>query len=172
MANLKDEVLRKAKCKPLVTFRFTGDIFFIWTHSKDELTDFTNLFNSHDESIKIDYNINETSVRHNLQSCRFPHHNVLDTKVIFKETNTHELLHKKSFLPKHTFEEIVKSQLIRFLTICNNMEDIREATSILFKLLREKLHFLGRFLTQIKAKQNYWEIIGSQASLMTPFELL
>ena len=59
--------------------------------------------------------------------------NVLDTKVYFKETNTHELPHKKYFNPKRTFQGILKLQLIRFLTICNNMEDFHEATSILFK---------------------------------------
>ena len=34
MANLDDEVLRNAKCKPLDMFRFIDDIFFVWTHSK------------------------------------------------------------------------------------------------------------------------------------------
>ena len=69
----------------------------------------------------------------------------------------HELLHEKSFHPKHTFESILKPQLIRFLTICNNMEDFLEATSILFKVLRDKRHYSGRFLRQVKARflRNY-----------------
>ena len=62
MANVEDEVPRKAKCKPLAMFRFIDDIFFIWNHSRDELTEFINQLNSHDNSIKIDCNINETSV--------------------------------------------------------------------------------------------------------------
>ena len=158
MANLGDEVLRKAKCKPLAMFRFIDDIFFIWNHSRDELI---NLFNSHDDSIKIDCNINETSVDFLdvtiFKGSGFSNHNILDTKVFFTETDTHELLHKKSFHPKHTFEGILKSQLIRFLTICNNMEDFHEATSILFKVLREKRHYSGRFLRQVKARflRNY-----------------
>ena len=49
------KVLSKAKCKPLVVVRFIDDIIFIWTHSKDELTEFINLFNSHEESIKRDW---------------------------------------------------------------------------------------------------------------------
>ena len=159
MANLEDEVLRKAKCKPLAMFRFIDDIFFIWNHSRDELTEFINLCNTHDNSIKIDCNINETSVDFLdvtiFKGSGFSNHNILDTK--FKETDTHELLHKKSFHPKHTFEGILKSQLIRFLTICNNKEDFHEATSILFKVLREKRHYSGRFLRQIKARflRNY-----------------
>ena len=57
-----------------------------------------------------------------------------------------------SLFIRNTFEGILKSQLIRFLTICNNMEDFYEATSILFKVLCEKLRYPGRFLRQIKAK--------------------
>ena len=68
-------------------FRFIDDIFFIWTHSKDELTDFIKLFNRHDESIKIDCDINETSVDFFgvtfFNGCIFSHHNVLDTNVYF-----------------------------------------------------------------------------------------
>ena len=33
----------------------------------------------------------------------------LDTKVFFKPTDTHELLHKKSYHPPHTFKGIIKS---------------------------------------------------------------
>ena len=96
MANLEDEVLHKAKCKPLAMFRFIDDIFFIWNHSMDELTGFINLFNTHDNSIKIDCNINETSVDFLdvtiFKGSGFSNHNILDTKVYFKETDTHELL--------------------------------------------------------------------------------
>ena len=107
-------------------FRCIDDIFFIWIHSMDELTEFINLFNTHDNSIKIDCNINETSVDFLdvtiFKGSGFSNHDILDTKVYFKVTDTHELLHKKSFHPKHTFEGILKSQLIRFLTMCNNMD--------------------------------------------------
>ena len=53
MANLEDEVLRKAKCKSLVMFRLIDDISFIWNHSRDELTKFINLFNSPDKSLRL-----------------------------------------------------------------------------------------------------------------------
>ena len=54
-------------------------------------------------------------------------------------------------------EGILKSQLIRFLTIRNDTEDFHEATSILFKVVREKRHYSGRFLRQVKARflRNY-----------------
>ena len=40
------------KCKPLVMFKFIGDMFFIWNHPRDGLIDFIDLFNSHDKSIE------------------------------------------------------------------------------------------------------------------------
>ena len=156
MANFDDKVLRKAKYKPLIMFRFIDDIFFIWNHSRDELTEFINLFYSHDKSIKIDCNINEGSVDFLdvtiFKGSGFSNHNILDTKAYFIETDTYGLLHYKSFYPKHTFEGTLKSQHIRFLTICNNMEDLHEATSIQFKVVRGKRYFLSRFLRQVNAR--------------------
>ena len=52
MANMEEEVLSKVICKPLVMFRFIDDIFFNWTLSKDELTEFINIFNSHEELMR------------------------------------------------------------------------------------------------------------------------
>ena len=167
MANSEDEVLSKAKCKPLLIFRFTDDIYFICNHWRDE---FINLFNSQDKSIKIDYNINEISVDvldvTIVKSSGFSNHNILDTKVYFKETDMHGLLHKQSFHPKYTFEGILKSQLIRLLTICNNMEDFHEATSILFKVLRGKRH--NSTDSSDRSKRDSWEISGSRAMPLIP----
>ena len=58
-----------------------------------------------------------------------------------KVLDLHELLHKKSFHPKHSFEGILKSLLIRFLTMFNNMEDFHEATPILFKCSTKQVSF-------------------------------
>lgn len=73
----------------------------------------------------------------------------LNTKVYFKATDTHALLHKDSFHPKHTFKGIVKSQLIRFHRICTDPKDVEEATSVLFKALRSR-GYSRTFLRAIK----------------------
>ena len=77
---------------------------------------------SHDDSNKVCCNINETSVDFLdvtiFQGSGFSNHNILDIKVHFKDPDIHELLHKKSFHPKHSFEGIFKSLLIRFLAMC------------------------------------------------------
>lgn len=60
----------------------------------------------------------------------------LGTRVYFKPTDTHALLHKTSHHPKHTYRGIIKSQLIRFNRICARHEDVEVATGTLFKDLR------------------------------------
>jgi len=57
----------------------------------------------------------------------------LKTKVFFKPTDTHQLLHKQSFHPAHTFKGIVKSQFIRFKQISSSHADYQQACSSLTK---------------------------------------
>ena len=65
--------------------------------SKDELSDFISLFNSHDEPNKVSCNIDETSVDFLdvtiFQRSGFSNHIIMDIKAYFKDTNIHELLH-------------------------------------------------------------------------------
>lgn len=62
----------------------------------------------------------------------FTHNNQLDIKVYFKKMDTHALLHKSSFHPKHTYAGLIKSQLLRFHRICTQPEDFKLATRVLF----------------------------------------
>lgn len=71
----------------------------------------------------------------------------LGTRVFFKPTDTHSLLHKTSYHPRHTFGGIVKSQLIRYHRICTRIEDVEVATKTLFKALRR---YSRTFLRNIK----------------------
>ena len=66
-------------------FRFIDDTFIIRNLSRDELTEFIDLFNSHDESIKTDSDINGPLVdfwtSQSPKGLDFFNHNILDTKV-------------------------------------------------------------------------------------------
>lgn len=77
----------------------------------------------------------------------------LATKVYFKPTDTHSLLHKSSFHPKHTYRGLIKSQLIRFNRICTQEKHVNEAIGIIFKALRPR-GYSKRFLLTIKAEVN------------------
>ena len=77
--------------------------------------------------------------------CTCSNHNILDTTPYLKEMDMHALLYKSNLL-KITFERILKSQLIRFLMICNNVED--------FRLFHSHFHIpSGRHLPAIRALQ-------------------
>ena len=66
---------------------------------------------------------------------RFKETGIFDTKVYFKPTDTLEHLHKKSHHPSNTFKGLIKSQIIRYVRICNNEQDVIKACRKLFAAL-------------------------------------
>lgn len=142
MANWEREVLHKCRKKPAYYLRYLDDIWGIWTESETEFEEFVEILNSHDPSIKLKIETNKQSIDFLdttvFKGLDFSKTHKLDIKVFFKSTDTHALLHKNSFHPKHTFRGIVKSQILRFDRICTRQEDFRQAVDVLFKALRQR----------------------------------
>ena len=142
MANWEEEALSKCPIKPLHYLRYLDDIWGIWTDSKEKLKEFIDILNSHDPSIKLKYTIDEQSIDFLdttlYKGPSFNQNQKLDIKVYFKDTDTHALLFKTSFHPKHTFKGLVKSQLLRFKRICTQQEDFWKAVRTLFGALRSR----------------------------------
>lgn len=140
MANWEESVFAKCEHKPSHYFRYLDDIWGIWEGSKEQFQEFVDVLNSHDPSIKLEAEIHEQTIDFLdttvYKGPTFETDNKLDIKVFFKKTDTHALLYKSSFHPKHTFKGIVKSQILRFKRICTQQTDFREAVQILFKALR------------------------------------
>ncbi len=153
MAQWEKEALEKCPKKPQCFFRYLDDIFLIWPHSREEFTEFFNILNSHHPSIKLKSTISENTIPFLdttiFKGSRFQTTNKLDTKVYFKPTDTHELLHKTSYHPSHTFKGMVKSQIIRFKRICSDEADFHHACNILFSVLRKR-GYAYSFLRKIK----------------------
>lgn len=142
MAHWEETVFPKCPKKPFSYFRYLDDIWGLWQHSEKDLEDFLTILNSHHHSIKIKSTTHPLSIDF-LDTTVFKgkqffttHH--LDTKVFFKETDTHALLHHKSYHPPHTFKGIIKSQLIRYSRICTHDEDFQTARKTLFQALRKR----------------------------------
>ena len=154
MAEWERLALTNTTDQPLVYFRFLDDIFIIWTHGEEKFQTFLNFLNSQAPTIKLKACTSTQSVDFLdvtiFKGENFQNNGKLDTKVYFKETDSHQLLFKESFHPKHTFKAIIKSQIIRFYRICNNNEDFEEACKILFQALRDR-RYSRRFLRTIKA---------------------
>ena len=155
MAEWETGALAKCDKKPLLYLRYLDDIFLVWTHSENEFWQFFDTLNNHHDSIKLKATIEMDQIDFLdvtlFKGNRFSKTNILDTKVYFKPTDTHQLLHKSSFHPKHTFAGILKSQLLRFYRICNNQNDFEEACAKLFNALRLR-NYSKRFLRGIKNK--------------------
>lgn len=142
MANWEEEVFEKCKKRPKCYLRYLDDIWGIWIGSKEEFFEFVNILNSHDPSIKLETEISEQSIDFLdttvFKGSEFSKNHKLDIKVYFKKTDTHALVNKTSFHPRHTFRGVVKSQLLRFKRICTTQEGFEEAVRILFKALRTR----------------------------------
>ncbi|KAL2076412.1 hypothetical protein ACEWY4_027991 [Coilia grayii] len=142
MAVWEEEALTKCDKQPLHYFRYLDDIFGIWTHTPQDFEQFTNILNNHNPSIQLKAQLEHNNI-HFLDTTTYKgptFHNTgkLDIKVYFKDTDTHALLYKTSYHPKHTFRGLVKSQLLRFHRICTQPKDFTSATKILFKALKER----------------------------------
>ena len=139
MAEWEKTALENCPLKPSSYFRYLDDIWGIWPYSKEQFEDFVRILNNECPSISLkhvlDLNTMDFLDTTTFKGDGFASTGTLDTKVFFKKTDTHALLHKTSFHPRHTFPGLVKSQLIRFHRICTRKEDFEKATKILFGVL-------------------------------------
>ncbi|MGL5567368.1 MAG: hypothetical protein ACRDC4_16715, partial [Plesiomonas sp.] len=142
MAQWEETVFVKCPLKSFSYFRYLDDIWGIWDHGKGEFDKFVQILNNHHQSIKLKTNIDPVSSNFlDITIYKGPDFETtrrLDTKVFFKETDMHALLQYKSFHPRHTFQGIVSSQLLRFSRICSKERDFLEAQTILFRALRSR----------------------------------
>ena len=155
VAEWEEAALNKSSKQPLLYLRYLDDILIIWQHSKQEFWNFLDLLNQQDDNIKLKATISDLSVDFLdvtiYKGIQFESSGYLDYKVYFKPTDTHQLLHSKSFHPKHTFKGIVKSQIIRFHRNSSNKQNLYEACSILFSALKSR-GYSTRSLRKIKSE--------------------
>jgi len=125
------------RIKPLLFFRFLDDIFFVWPGDLNSLKEYELFLNSilPNIKVKLEYDLNEINF---LDTSVYKCNNSLQTKVYFKPTDTHQLLHKDSFHPKHTFKGILKSQFIRYKRISSTKIDFDHSCKILMRALKSR----------------------------------
>lgn len=170
MAEWETTALEKCEKQPLHYFRFLDDIWGIWPHSKEDFELFLRTLNNHNASIKLKSTISNTSIDFldttTFKGPNFLITNQLDVKVFFKPTDSHALLFKSSFHPKHTFAGLIKSQLLRFHRICSQQADFKEATRILFSALSTR-GYCRSFLR--KCFKSFLEVKPRNVAPLLPF---
>jgi len=139
--------------KPMHYFRFLDDTFFVWTGTLQQLTDYETFLNNIIPGITITLNISPISVNF-LDTTVYKQESDTDvttllTKVFFKETDTHQLLHKESFHPLHTAKGVLKSQVLRFQRISSTFEDFSAACRVLFRSLAKR-KYSDRMMRKMK----------------------
>jgi hypothetical protein len=126
------------RIKPRLYFRFLDDIFFVWRGSTSDLQEYNTFLNGLIPGIEITLECQndgisflDTNIYKRIQNgfC------TLQTRIFFKATDTHQLLHTQSFHPRHCTGGILKSQLLRFKRISSSKEDFDSACRTLFEVL-------------------------------------
>ncbi|XP_074646585.1 uncharacterized protein LOC141902624 [Tubulanus polymorphus] len=155
VAEWEKEDLSRSELQPSLYARFIDDIYMVWEHGRETLMQFIDVLQTVSRSIKLKFEISDTSVNFldvtTFKGPRFETSGTVDTKVYFKPTDSHQLLHRSSFHPKHTFSGIVKSQILRFRRICNNDSDLHAASGTVLKVLRGR-GYKDRELRHIKSQ--------------------
>lgn len=149
------------RIKPEYYARFLDDIFIIWYGSLEELSEYNIFLNSlipdieitlkhsHDKVDFLDTTVYKVSDNNSISENNC----MLNTKIYFKDTDTHQLLHTESFHPKHTTTGVLKSQVLRFKRISSTYEDYAEACYILFQALQQRGYSRSKLR---KMKRDVW----------------
>jgi hypothetical protein len=140
--------------KPMIFKRYLDDIFFIWPGTIEELKHFERYLNTITNGIKITFEYHEQEINF-LDTVVYKKEAdndqlLLKTRVFFKKTDTHQLLHTGSFHPKHTTKGILKSQLLRFKKISSSKSDYDNTCKILFNTLKNRGYTRTNFRNQQK----------------------
>jgi hypothetical protein len=139
MEEFDEKAITGYHIKPLLFYRFLDDIFFIWTGSREQLREYETFLNSLIEGIKITLCCSDVSVDF-LDTTVYKYEgredtDILHTRVFFKPTDTHQLVEKSSFHPRHVAKGVLKSQVLRFKRISTSYIDYSNTCNILFKSL-------------------------------------
>lgn len=145
---------------PKFYFRFLDDTFFLWPGTITQLKEFEKYLNSLIPDITITLNHNHQEIpfldltiyKKTIELTTGPVTS-LQTKIFFKPTDNHQLLHCSSFHPKHTQRGVLKSHLLRFKRLSSSKTDFDHSCRILFAALKNR-GYSKRLLR--KYKNNIW----------------
>jgi len=154
------------RIKPQMYFRYLDDIFGNFRGSLADFQDYQNYLNSLIPGITLTFTISQERVDFlDTTIFKFTSFNrcTLQTKVFFKETDSHQLLHTESHHPNHIFNSILYSQILRFKRLSSFKFDFDETCQILFSYLKERGYSRYKFnLTKRKVWFQPWSNLFSK----------
>ena len=120
MAELKEEILRKAEFKPYLWWRYNDDIFFLCEHGEEKLKRFIDNINKMHPSIKFTADWSKTSI-HFLDVTLFITEGIIETDLNVKPKDSHQYLLSSSCHPFYCKKGITYSQALRLNKITFNI---------------------------------------------------
>ena len=129
MGYLEDKILNYPVEKPLVWWQYIDDIFIIWQHGEEKLTEFLKIFNNCHPRIKFtaEYSLDKVNFL-DVEAIRSE--NKLLTDLYIKPTDTHQYLEFSSCHVYHSKKSIPYSQALRFNRICSENRFFGRCTQI------------------------------------------
>ena len=122
--------------------RFLDDIFTIWVQDLESWNTFLQVANNLDPNIKIVATVSETSLDFLdttiFKGPRFQQCNILDHKIYYKPTDTHQYLEASSHHPEACHKGLIKGQFIRLARLHNNFQHFRAAAKQMSKFFRQR----------------------------------
>lgn len=118
--------------------RFLDDIFGVWVGQEAKLVQLFKDLNFRIPGIEVTPCIHHHFVNFldiYIYIFNYEGQSKLNTGIYFKETNTHQLLHSKSFHPGHTIRGIIKGQLTRFARLTEYKLEYLLAAELMFSYL-------------------------------------
>lgn len=129
------KLLSTQDLRPLIWFRYTDDIFAIWTHGVPALEEFLSSLNEFHDTIKFTVSWSTNSVVF-LDMCVQDDLQQIDLHI--KSTNTHQYLHTNSSHPKHCKTAIPYSLALRICRLCSEDENMHKRLTDLKQHLRSR----------------------------------
>ena len=145
MGFVEKDLLDRCEKKPLVWFRYIDDIFFIWTHGKEELDKFFEFCNNNRHGMQFEITPESVST----ESVPFLDiriilkNNKLHTDLYVKPTDKFQYLNFTSSHPYHQKASLPYGLALRIKRICSNQGDFRLHCQKLVGLLRRRGFKLG-----------------------------
>ena len=88
MAELEEEILRKAEFKPSLWWRYIDDLIFLWEHGEEKLKTFIDSINKMHPTIRFAADQSKTSI-HFLDVMVSITEGVIETDLYVKPTNSY-----------------------------------------------------------------------------------
>jgi hypothetical protein len=163
MGKVETEMLAKFKKKtglgPSLWLRFLDDVFFIWPHGPDKLTEFTNFMQNYSKdtgmktNLKFTFEVGQTVPFLDTQ-VSIGESGKLETKLYSKDTDAHLYLRRDSCHPKSCTKGLVKGELLRARRICSKESDFDKAAD------KMKGYFIERGFERKEVEKTVTEIKG------------